>query len=339
MDKKHNASTAEQLEAAELAGTGQAEAEPKKKHGSGGMFAVVSALCANIAVAISKFVGFSLTGSTALLSESVHSLADCSNQALLLFGDWRAKAPPTKLHNFGYSRSKYFFSMMVAVLLFTVGGVFSFSESWQRLHGGEHEVTNLPVAIGILIVGFIIEAISLSIDFREINRLKEPGQSLPSFIHNTRYSEVLICVLEDSAATLGLLIALGGTLGAWLTGNPFWDSLSGLVIGVMLIAVALVLAYEFYSLLIGESVKESDLVVINNAVNEHARVTHLIDVKTVHLSPEKVLICIKTAVEGQTHKEISAIVNEVEASIRSQLPYECYIYIEVDEWHPELAEA
>jgi len=331
--------SAEDLEARELSATDKAAEEQERKHGSGGMIAVISALCANIAVAISKFIGFSITGSTALLSESVHSLADCSNQALLLFGDWRAKAPPTKLHNFGYSRSKYFFSMMVAVLLFTVGGVFSLSESWQRLHGGEHEVSNLPVAIGILIVGFIIEAISLSIDFREINRLKEPGQSLPSFIHNTRYSEVLICVLEDTAATVGLLIALGGTVGSWLSGNPFWDSLSGLVIGVMLIGVALVLAYEFYSLLIGESVKESDLETINASVLEHVKVTHLIDVKTVHLSPEKVLICIKAAVEDQTNSDISTIVNEIEAVIRSRLPYECYIYIEVDEWHPELANA
>ncbi len=305
--------------------------EVKQKNGMG---SVLAALAANILVAISKFVGFFVSGSAAMLNESIHSVVDCSNQILLIFGDRRSKLGRSDLHQFGEARAKYFFSTIVATMLFFGGGVLGIMEAIEKLLHPSHEVNNPWIVLGILAFGIVVEGASLRVATKEIRELNTEKLSIPKFLRESRHSEILIIFTEDFCAVIGLFLAVVGTVLAMVTGNPFYDALSGLFIGLLLTGAAIFLAKEFYSLIIGESVTASDLKII---VNEFKRkdIERLIDIKTIHMGPDEVMIAAKVDLLDTKEDQGYAIINEIEADIRAEFPNKTlYIYIETDKYDP-----
>ncbi|MFI1244100.1 cation diffusion facilitator family transporter [Enterococcus casseliflavus] len=303
-----------------------------------GMMAVIAALISNILVAISKFVGYALSGSAAMLNESIHSVVDCSNQIFLLIGDKRATKGQSELHQFGEGRAKYFFSTIVAMMLFFGGGALGVMEAVEKLLHPAHEVGNTWLVIAILIFGMIVEGSSLWIAIKEIRELNVERQPIYRFLKESRHSEILIIFTEDFCAVIGLMIALIGTVLTMITGNAFFDAFSGLLIGLLLMVAAIFLAREFYSLLIGESVTKRDLAVIKHAF-ERPDVDRLIDVKTVHLGPAEILIAAKVDIAAKQEEVGYEIINEIEAEIRHQMAdKKVYIYIETDEYDPHYME-
>lgn len=303
-----------------------------------GMMAVIAALISNILVAISKFVGYALSGSAAMLNESIHSVVDCSNQIFLLIGDKRATKGQSELHQFGEGRAKYFFSTIVAMMLFFGGGALGVMEAVEKLLHPAHEVGNAWLVIAILIFGMIVEGSSLWIAIKEIRELNVEHQPIYRFLKESRHSEILIIFTEDFCAMIGLMIALFGTILTMITGNAFFDAFSGLLIGLLLMVAAIFLAREFYSLLIGESVTKRDLAVIERAF-ERPDVDRLIDVKTVHLGPVEILIAAKVDIAAKQEEVGYEIINEIEAEIRHQMAdKKVYIYIETDEYDPHYME-
>lgn len=305
--------------------------EVKQKNGMG---SVLAALAANILVAISKFVGFFVSGSAAMLNESIHSVVDCSNQILLIFGDRRSKLGRSDLHQFGEARAKYFFSTIVATMLFFGGGVLGIMEAIEKLLHPSHEVNNPWIVLGILAFGIVVEGASLRVAMKEIRELNTEKLSIPKFLRESRHSEILIIFTEDFCAVIGLFLAVVGTVLAMVTGNPFYDALSGLFIGLLLTGAAIFLAKEFYSLIIGESVTASDLKII---VNEFKRkdIERLIDIKTIHMGPDEVMIAAKVDLLDAKEDQGYAIINEIEADIRAEFPDKTlYIYIETDKYDP-----
>lgn len=303
-----------------------------------GMMAVIAALISNILVAISKFVGYALSGSAAMLNESIHSVVDCSNQIFLLIGDKRATKGQSELHQFGEGRAKYFFSTIVAMMLFFGGGALGVMEAVEKLLHPAHEVGNTWLVIAILIFGMIVEGSSLWIAIKEIRELNVERQPIYRFLKESRHSEILIIFTEDFCAVIGLMIALIGTVLTMITGNAFFDAFSGLLIGLLLMVAAIFLARDFYSLLIGESVTKRDLAVIKQAF-ERPDVDRLIDVKTVHLGPAEILIAAKVDIAAKQEEVGYEIINDIEAEIRHQMAdKKVYIYIETDEYDPHYME-
>ncbi len=299
-----------------------------------GMFSVIAALGANILVAISKFIGYAISGSAAMLNESIHSIVDCSNQILLLFGDKRASRGQSELHQFGEGRAKYFFSTIVAMMLFFGGGALGVMEAFEKLTHPYHEVGNPLIVIIILLFGLAIEGSSLRIAMKEIHELNTEKLSTFKFLRESRHSEILIIFTEDFCAVIGLVLALLGTILTMVTGIAEFDAISGMLIGLLLMGAAIFLAKEFYSLIIGESVTASDLLKIKKAF-ERPEVSRLIDVKTVHLGPTEILVAAKIDIFESSESEAYRIVNEIERSIRQSLvDKKVYIYIETDKYDP-----
>ncbi|KAA9180175.1 cation transporter [Enterococcus durans] len=299
-----------------------------------GMFSVIAALGVNILVAISKFIGYAISGSAAMLNESIHSIVDCSNQILLLFGDKRASRGQSELHQFGEGRAKYFFSTIVAMMLFFGGGALGVMEAFEKLTHPSHEVGNPLIVIIILLFGLAIEGSSLRIAMKEIHELNTEKLSTLKFLRESRHSEILIIFTEDFCAVIGLILALLGTILTMVTGIAEFDAISGMLIGLLLMGAAIFLAKEFYSLIIGESVTASDLLKIKKAF-ERPEVSHLIDVKTVHLGPTEILVAAKIDIFESSESEAYRIVNEIERSIRQSLvDKKVYIYIETDKYDP-----
>lgn len=309
--------------------------EKEKKKDKGGMMSVIAALGANVLVAISKFVGFAVSGSAAMLNESIHSIVDCGNEILLLVGNRQAEAKISERHPFGQARAKYFYSMVVAMMLFFAGGALGIMEAAQKLFYPEHSVENTWLVMAILLFGLMVESASLHVAFKEIKELNRDRLPLYRFLRESRHSEILIIFAEDSCAVVGLLIALAGTLLSHFTGNPFYDALSGVLIGVLLCTAALFLAREFYSLLIGESVTEKDLTRIKTSFNR-PEISRLINIKTIHLSPTDILVTTKIDVKDEYEARTPELINDIERHIRAAFPaYNIYIYIETDKYRED----
>ncbi|WP_028896302.1 cation diffusion facilitator family transporter [Prevotella sp. HUN102] len=306
--------------------------EQKQGHKSGGMLSVIAALGANILVAISKFVGYALSGSTAMLNESIHSIVDCGNQVLLLIGNKQAQREATEIHPFGQARAKYFYSTIVAMMLFFGGGALGIMEASEKLFHSDHSVENTWLVMGILLFGFIVEMFSLRVAFKEIKELNKDNLPLFTFLKESRHSEILIIFVEDSCAVLGLLLAMAGMFLSHITGNPFFDALSGLFIGILLCCAALFLAREFYSLMVGESATNKDLAIIRKSF-ERDEISKLISLKTIHLSPSDVLMTAKIDVKSEYEPQTTTLINDIEKNVRDSLKeYKMYIYIETDKY-------
>ncbi|MFD4989247.1 cation diffusion facilitator family transporter [Streptomyces sp. NPDC058374] len=296
---------------------------------SGGTKAIVAALSANLAIAVAKFVAFLFSGSSSMLAESVHSLADSGNQGLLLVGGKRAKRQATPEHPFGYGRERYIYAFLVSIVLFSVGGMFAIYEGYEKIKH-PHEIEHWYWPVGVLVFAIIAEAFSFRTAIKESNPLRGK-QSWGQFIRRAKAPELPVVLLEDLGALVGLILALGGVGLALATGNGVWDGIGTLCIGVLLIVIAIVLAAETKSLLLGESAGLEEVRKIEAALVDGDTVTRVIHMRTLHLGPEELLVAAKLAVQhDDTAAEVAAAINAAEARIREAVPIARAIYLEPD---------
>jgi cation diffusion facilitator family transporter len=287
---------------------------------------------------VTKLAAALLTGSASMFAETLHSLADSCNELLLLIGRHRSARQPTAEHPFGFGRERYLYAFVVAVMLFTVGGVLSGYEGVQRIiHPGR--VDDPVIDFAVLIVAMGLEGFSLRTAV--INaRAGRDGQSWWAFIRRAKAPELPVVLLEDTAALIGLIVALTGVSLAVITGDDAWDGAGSLVIGVLLGCVAVVLAGEMKSLLIGESASASAQQAIVAALEDGPEVERVIHLRTVHIDPESLLVAAKIAVPpSSTAAQIVAGINAAEHRVRSVVPEAEVIYLEPDIYRADLADA
>lgn len=297
---------------------------------TGSRKAIIAAFGANLGIAIAKFVGFLVTRSASLLAEAAHSLADTGNQALLLLGSKRASRAANPEHPFGYGRERYFWSFIVALVLFSMGGLFALYEGIHKL-SDPHETENLGLAIGILVFAIALETFSLRTAVREARHVKSPEVSWWRFIRDAKQPELPVVLLEDTGAEIGLLLALVGVIMAKVTGEPRWDAVGSISIGILLVVIAFVLAVEMKGLLVGESATTADVQAIERALAGAPRVTRLIHLRTQHLGPEELLVAAKVEfTTSLTVAELADAIDETEAALRRAVPIARVIYIEPD---------
>jgi cation diffusion facilitator family transporter len=296
---------------------------------SSGTRAIIAALLANLGIAVTKLVAFVFSGSSSMLAESVHSLADTGNQLLLLIGGRRSRKEADTQHPFGYGRERFVFAFVVSIILFTVGGVFSIYEGIDKLqHPHELAVPWLPLVV--LGVAIVLESFSLRTAVRESNHSRGK-QGWVSFIRHAKAPELPIVLLEDVAALLGLVFALLGVGLTILTGQPHWDAIGTLAIGALLICVAVILGIETKSLLVGEGATAGDAARIRDAINAHPDVEALIHLKTLYLGPDELLVAAKLAFASTSKlADVARSIDAVEASIRAAVPIARQIYLEPD---------
>src|SRR4051812_4558454 len=263
---------------------------------SGSRRAIIAALLANLAIAISKFVAFAVTGASSMLAEAIHSVADTGNQALLMFGGRQAQRQPDERHPFGYGRDRYFYAFVVALVLFSLGSLFALYEGVHKILD-PHEVEDPTVAFVVLGVAMVLESLSFRTAFRESRAVKQAGTSWPSFIRRTKEPELPVVLLEDTAALFGLVFAFVGVGMAVVTDDGRWDGAGTLAIAALLAFVALVLAVEMKSLLIGEAASDRHIAAIEAALVGGPEVTRVIHMRTMHLGPDELLVAAKIAVE------------------------------------------
>jgi cation diffusion facilitator family transporter len=295
----------------------------------GGSKAIAAALAANLGIAVAKFVAFAFTGSASMMAEGVHSLADSGNQGLLILGNSRSRRAETRRHQFGYGRERFFYAFIVAVVLFTVGALFSLYEGWHKV-SDPHDIEDPAWAFAVLGLGIVLEGLSFRTAIKESNRTRGE-QSWVSFIRRARAPELPVVILEDLAALVGLVVALVCVALAVISGNGVFDGVGSIVIGVLLAFVAVVLAVETKSMLIGESAVaeiEQKIVAELESVEEIDRVIHL---RTLHIGPEELLVAAKIAVtHDDTAAEVARGIDAAESRIRAAVPTARHIYIEPD---------
>ena len=291
--------------------------------------AIFAALFANLGIAIAKFVGFLITASSSLLAESIHSVADTGNQALLLLGGRRAKQEPTEDHPFGYGRERYFWAFVVALVLFSLGSVFAVFEGIEKIVH-PHELESAGVAVAILVIAVLLEGWSFRTAIMESRPLK--GElSWWQFIRRAKQPELPVVLLEDFGALTGLGIALVAVSLSVITGDAVWDGIGTLLIGLLLGVIAFVLAHEMKSLLIGESATRYVRQQIEDAINDCDATVALIHLRTQHLGPDDLLVGAKIDFGPSiTAAEIAKAIDAVELEIRSAVPEARLIYIEPD---------
>jgi cation diffusion facilitator family transporter len=299
------------------------------EHSSGGVRAVLAALAANVGIAITKVVAFAFTGSASMLAESAHSLADSANQLLLLLGRSRARRTETEQHPFGFGTERYFYAFVVAVVLFTAGAVFSGYEAVHKITHPE-PVRTPAVAFAVLAVAIVAESLSLRTAVRESRRERQRSSWL-AFIRRAKAPELPAILLEDVAALTGLVFALLGVALAVITGNGVWDGAGSLAIAVLLACVAVILAVEMKSLLIGESASAEVVREIVGALADGPEVERVIHLRTMHVGPESLLVAAKIAVRhDETAAAIAAGIDAAERRVRAAVPIADLIYLEPD---------
>lgn len=296
---------------------------------SGSRIAILAALGANLGIAIAKFIGFLITGASSMLAETVHSLADTSNEVLLLFGQNRADQEADELHQFGYGRNRYFYSFVVALVIFQLGAVFAIVEGVNKIREPQ-PIESPSVAIVILGVAAVLEGLSLRTGVKEANKIRH-GVSWWRFIRLSRHPELPVVLLEDFAALVGLLFALLAVGLSTLTGNPIWDGIGTLAIGSLLGAVAMVLIVEMKSLLIGEGALPFQEARIREQLPDGETIQRVIHLRTEFLGPDELLVAAKVAVRpGLEMAEVAAAIDAAEARLRANLPIVRLIYLEPD---------
>jgi cation diffusion facilitator family transporter len=298
---------------------------------TGGSRAVVAALGANLGIAVIKFVAFVITGSAAMLAEGVHSVVDSGNQGLLLAGARSARRRATPAHPFGYGRDRYVYGFLVALVLFSAGGLFALFEGVQKLRH-PHHIESTGVAIGVLLAAIVLESVSLRTAIRESRELKGED-TWAGFVRHAKVPELPVVLLEDVAALCGLVLALLGVGLTGLTGHPAWDGAGTCAIGVLLLAVAAVLVVETKSLLIGEAAAPAALAAIERELVGPG-IDRVIHVRTMHLGPDELLVGAKVAMpRAATAGEVAAAIDDAEARVRAAVPAARVIYLEPDVDH------
>jgi cation diffusion facilitator family transporter len=296
----------------------------------GGNKAVVAALLANTGIAVTKFAAWALTQSASMLAEAIHSLADAGNQVLLLVGGQRAKRAADELHQFGFGRERYVYSFIVSIVLFSVGGLFALYEGYHKVHD-PHGIDNWRwVPVAVLVLAILMEGFSFRTAIGEANKLRG-SVTWVRFVRNARAPELPVILLEDFAALTGLVLALLGVVLTLVTGNGVFDGLGSMAIGALLVCVAIFLAIEMKSLLLGESATRESQDKIVKAIESTPGVQRLIHIKTLHLGPEEVLVAAKVGVEPTTDAAVVAeTIDAAERAIRAAEPMSQHIYLEPD---------
>ena len=292
--------------------------------------AIIAAFFANLGIAISKFVGFLITGSAGLAAESVHSFADTGNQGLLMLGAKRSAKGRDEEHPFGHERERYFWAFIVALVLFSMGGLFAMYEGISKMRH-PHETENMPIAIGILVVAILLESYSLRTALKEVAHVKPPSMSHWKFVRTAKQPELPTVLLEDVAAEAGLFLALSGVLLSHFTHNPRWDAAGSIGIGVLLVVVAFVLGVEMKALLIGETATPENKAALTLALRSHPHVQEVVYLYTEHLGPDVLLVAAKVIFDhALPAADVSRSIDEAEVSMRTAVPIAKIIFIEPD---------
>ncbi|EST38031.1 cation diffusion facilitator family transporter [Streptomycetaceae bacterium MP113-05] len=300
---------------------------------SGGTKAIVAALGANLSIAVAKFAAFVFSGSSSMLAEGVHSLADSGNQALLLLGGKKAKKEATDEHPFGYGRERYIYSFLVSIVLFSVGGVFALYEGYEKIKH-PHELSHWWWPVGVLVFAIIAETFSFRTAIKESNEVRG-SLTWTQFVRRAKAPELPVVLLEDLGALVGLVLALFGVGFAVLTGNSLWDGIGTMCIGALLVLIAVVLAAETKSLLLGEAADVSQIRRIRQVLVDGETVTGLIHMRTLHLGPEELLVAAKIAVRhDDTAEDVARAIDAAESRIRGAVPIARVIYLEPDIHQP-----
>ena len=303
----------------------------------GGTKAVIAALLANTGIAVTKFLAFALTGASSMLAEGIHSVADSGNQALLLLGGKRAEREATKEHPFGFGRERYVYSFLVAIVLFSVGGLFALYEAYHKAHevheGKPNELLEGQwwwVAIVVLVGAIIMEGFSFRTAIGETNKIRD-GASWPQFIRRAKSPELPVILLEDFAALIGLVLALLGVGLSKITGNGYFDVVGTAGIGLLLVTVAVVLGLETKSLLLGEAASPQAQARLRDSLLATPGVERVIHMRTLHLGPEELLVAVKIGVTRQsTAADVAASIDAAERAMREAEPTAQVIYVEPD---------
>ncbi len=295
----------------------------------GGTKAVLAALSANLGIAVAKFVAFLITRSSSMLAESIHSVADSGNQVLLLLGQRRAARPPDEEHPFGYGRSRYIAGFLVGIVLFSVGGLFSVREGVEKLRH-PHELDHGLVAIVVLLLATALEGFSLRTAIAEARHLKGDA-SWWGFVHGARAPELPVVLLEDLAALVGLVFALAGVGLTLATDDPVWDAAGTVAIGILLLAVATIVAVETQAMLVGEAATPAMVATIRGALAGSPHITRVIQLRTLHLGPDELLVAAKIGMDVElTLPAVARAIDGAEARLRAAVPIACRVYLEPD---------
>lgn len=295
----------------------------------GGLKAVVAALIANAGIAVSKFVAFAFTGSSSMLSEAIHSVADSGNQVLLLIGNKRARQPADAQHPFGYGRRRYVYGFIVAIVLFLVGGMFSLYEGIHKWQNPE-PLNDWWIAVVVLLIAIGLEGYSFRTAFREANKSRG-NRSLLGFVRASRQPELPVILLEDAGALVGLMLALSGVSAAVITGDGRFDAVGAMGVGTLLIVIAIFLAIEMVEMLIGESALPEEVDAIRAALEDSDGVERVIHLRTMHVGPDELLVAAKIAIHhSDTGREIAADIDNAEKALRAAVPTARYIFLEPD---------
>jgi cation diffusion facilitator family transporter len=295
----------------------------------GGTKAVIAAAIANAGIAVTKFVAYLITGSSSMLSEAIHSLADTGNQFLLLIGGKRSLEAPDAEHQFGYGRRRYVYAFVVAIILFMLGGMFSLYEGWHKISHPE-ELTKVWVAYAVLFIAIALESWSFRTAYREANKSRG-SRTLKQYIQDTRQPELPVVLLEDLGALLGLVLALFGITMAVVTGDARWDGVGSLAIGTLLLCIAVFLAFEVSGLLVGESALPEQETAIRAALIAQSGVDSIIHMRTLHTGPDELLVAVKVGVRRDLpSSELAVVIDEAELRVREAVPTAKWIYLEPD---------
>ncbi|WP_129669077.1 cation diffusion facilitator family transporter [Phytoactinopolyspora endophytica] len=303
----------------------------------GGTKAVMAALLANLGIAVTKFVAWALTGASSMLAEAIHSVADSGNQVLLLVGGRRARQKATPEHPFGYGRVRYVFAFIVSIVLFSVGGLFALYEAFHKYEeirdGHPNELLESSwwwIPIVVLTAAIVMESFSFRTAIRESDKVRG-RRSWVQFVRRAKSPELPVILLEDLGALVGLVLALAGVSLSLVTENAYWDVAGTASIGVLLVVIAVILAIEMSSLLIGEGAVQEKADAIARAIAESDGVSRVIHMRTLYTGPEELLVAAKIGVSStHTGDRIAAAIDDAEARIRVAVPEAVHIYLEPD---------
>jgi cation diffusion facilitator family transporter len=297
-------------------------------HGADSIKSIIFALCANLAIAVSKLIAAAVTGSGSMMAESVHSLADSGNQLLLLLGIKHAKHPPSPDYPLGFGKAVYFWSFIVALMLFSMGGVFSIYEGFHKLH--RPEPLSYPyVAIGVVLFSIIAESVSMWGCLREVNKERR-GRTLKQWFKETRQSDLLVVFGEDLAALIGLCFALIAIILTIITGNPIYDAMGSIAIGALLVVIAFLIGIEVQALLIGQSVEPEQRIQMLNFFQKQDEIDEVFNLLTLQLGKD-VMVAVKAKmVKTDSAEALVRAVNRCEVGLKQAFPHVLWSFFEPD---------
>lgn len=290
---------------------------------------IIQSLVANFFIACIKGVAAFFTGSGSMAAETVHSFADCGNQGLLLLGVKQTQRPADALHPMGYGRALYFWSFMVAMLLFTAGGVFSVYEGIHKISHPE-PLEHVAIGIGVLALSLLIEGAATLANLKEMN-VRRKGKPFFRYLRESKDSDLIVVFGENAAASLGLLLAGVALAVAAMTGDARWDGAGSIAIGCVLVGVAVFLAWEVQSLLVGESADETIMAAVQKSATEHPHILEVLNLITIQQGPGEVMVAIKVHITPElTVRQACEVTNTFEQAVRGQCPEVRWLFVEAD---------